>query len=238
MVTLHRPYMRSASWATPRIDLSGCVLYLPLWRPSSDMAGSTIYSYDGKVIPRISATVTGATWGSQGRTFDGIDDKIVCPAIANLVTTVGLSVWYKPASTADAYAHIAGKGAQFGVNNILFGWTVGSTGSYIRFASGNNAGLYESSGDLAVTLGVWYQLFAVRTSATNWNLYINGAPASVPTITTAYNTANGSVAFIIGTGTGSADFVGGTIGEVIVWTTSPSAGYVAQVNQITKWRYQ
>src|SRR3990167_5915362 len=55
------------------------VLYLPLWKKD----GSSFMSDDayGHL-----ATVTGATWGSQGRTFDGVDDLIE----ANTVTTGGL----------------------------------------------------------------------------------------------------------------------------------------------------
>ena len=64
------------------------VLYLPLWKKD----GSSFMSDDayGHL-----ATVTGATWGSQGRTFDGVDDLIE----ANTVTTGGLF--------GGAHTHIA-----------------------------------------------------------------------------------------------------------------------------------
>jgi len=70
-------------------------LYLPLWYTHPNMAGTTLTSYD---LNHHSCTVTGATWGSQGRTFDGSDDDISCgqPAVLNFGTSdCTFIVWLK-----------------------------------------------------------------------------------------------------------------------------------------------
>ena len=79
MSILTKPYMQTGNAHLLPIDMNDptLVLYLPLWYPHGDMTGSPIYSYD---INRHSCTVTGAVWGSQGRTF-GTDDEIETPSL-------------------------------------------------------------------------------------------------------------------------------------------------------------
>jgi hypothetical protein len=81
--------MRSPAFRARRasgIDIydPSLVLYLPF--ADHDMAGSTIISKD---LNAHSCTVTGATWGSQGRSFDSTyDDFISVPDSPSLNLTV------------------------------------------------------------------------------------------------------------------------------------------------------
>ena len=61
-----------------KLDLAGCVLNAPLWRP--DQAGSSIVSKPP--LPQ-TLTVYGAAWRSQGRYFDS-DDYITVPDSVSL----------------------------------------------------------------------------------------------------------------------------------------------------------
>lgn len=58
------------------VSMEGCVLYLPLWQ--EDMQKSTLISYDHY---HHFSTVTGALWSSQGRSFDGVDDRVAPDAL-------------------------------------------------------------------------------------------------------------------------------------------------------------
>ena len=75
---------------TDDIVTEGLALYLPLWHP--ELTGGTIVSKDPNAH---SCTVTGAVWTSQGRSFDGTDDKITIanhPAL-NITGALTLEAW-------------------------------------------------------------------------------------------------------------------------------------------------
>lgn len=74
------------------VSMEGCVLYLPLWQ--EDMQGTTLLSYDPYIH---SSTKEGATWGSQGRIFDGIDDNIKVPdhVTLDITSRITIEAWYK-----------------------------------------------------------------------------------------------------------------------------------------------
>jgi len=94
------------SCGTPKIDLGGCVLYLPLWRP--DMAGSPIISKDKYAH---SCTVSGALWTPQGRYFDGDNDKITIPdsAVLSAMPAITAEIWMKSDGDAGALNGLIGK---------------------------------------------------------------------------------------------------------------------------------
>jgi len=102
MTVLTSPAFRTGGmFGSPKIDLGGCVLYLPFWRP--DMAGSPIISKDSSAH---SCTVVGATWGLTGRTFDGADDYITVPHNACFDFGTGdfsWVVWFKATTTASVH---------------------------------------------------------------------------------------------------------------------------------------
>ena len=66
-----KPFLTSKSIWSYNPSPTGCVLYLPLWHPS--LSGPVFSSIDPYGH---TCTVTGATWGIQGRTFDGDGDFI------------------------------------------------------------------------------------------------------------------------------------------------------------------
>jgi len=118
-------------------------LYLPLWYPYSDMTGSTIYSYDKN---RCVCTVTGATWGRTGRTFDGVDDWIDLTPIV---------------STLDTYTS----------GTILF-WLYSendNAAQYIHFSVRNSGGPHTSHIEISINSGK-LQADCLYKSAQQWTL--------------------------------------------------------------------
>ena len=76
-------------------SMEKCALYLPLWQ--EDMQGSTLLSYDRYLN---SCAVTGATWGANGRTFDGNDDvSLGSPSQLDITGSLTIIVLFKTAGT-------------------------------------------------------------------------------------------------------------------------------------------
>ena len=93
-------YRSLPSWATPRLDLSGCVLYAPLWRP--DLAGSSFTTEPP--VPHV-ATVTGAVWGNQGRTFTAASQHMIAcgnPVPLRITGAMTVLQWFNPGAVHGA----------------------------------------------------------------------------------------------------------------------------------------
>ncbi len=123
---------QSGLYAPDRLNfpINGLVLYLPLWHPELSGAGPIV----SKDLNAISCTITGTTWGSQGRTFDG-NDVIVCGAAGSISVPqeITLMAWVAATAVPTSATGIIGKsktGDQFmvAIENALnrFGWNVGA----------------------------------------------------------------------------------------------------------------
>lgn len=87
---LRTPFLSRNIW-TPRIDTGSLAYHTPFWYPS--LQGTSFKSLDKNAITN---TVVGATWGSQGRTFDGNDDYIDIGKPSFATDQSGtLVIWYK-----------------------------------------------------------------------------------------------------------------------------------------------
>jgi len=148
-----RPAANAHLLPIDRFDV-GLALYLPLWYPHGDMTGSTIYSYD---TYRRTGTVTEATYGLQGRTFDGTNDKIVITGTVTGVQTV--IVWVKPSDN--------------------------TTRSIMDFDTGTHSIEMDGSGDLTATGWGTPSFYVDGVSATA--ITANAWNCAVVTTATAFN---------------------------------------------------
>ena len=217
---------------------SSLALYLPLWHP--ELKDSTIISKD---LNAHSCTVTDATWGIQGRTLDGVDDKISCPdspvydLTSNILTIIG---WVNPTSDTTAYAGLVSNQDTDKVGGFLLDRNNESTTQY-RFAYGRTTGwniaLRVGGGDYALTLtnGVWQQ-FAITWSGAVVLGYINGSLQNTCSIGTQAFT-NGDKTMNIGSSPIAGRPWKGIFGEVLIYKSLFSASAVSNYCQVTKWRY-
>src|SRR3989304_3454608 len=171
MITTLSPAMRSAYHNPLRVDVKDpdLVLYLPFWYQSADMIGDTIYSYDKN---RHTGTVTGATRGIQGRTFNGTTDIINIPnnAVLNPTTSLTLAAWVKVDRTtapADYDGIICKRDSVLSTGYMLY--TSVDKFAISAYATGNNLDITAS---ISHTLGVWYFVVLV-VDAGNATLYID-----------------------------------------------------------------
>ena len=230
MTLLRRPFMRSGKemFGIDRYDPS-LALYLPLWYEG--LQGSPIVSLDNN---RYSCTVTGATWGSQGRTFDGVDDEINAgnPTNLNITSQITVACWIKPAVSGNSvYRTFMVKRLGADANYQL----------YLNNAAGANAGILQfyagsnNNSTYVPTMNVWILVTATVLAGASL-IYVNASQVFSGSNTLATNTGN----FYIGRPAviGGADQAfSGIVGEAWIYGRALSAQEVQQIYLATKWRY-
>ncbi len=227
MSILARPYLRTG---IPKVDLSGCVLYVPLWRP--DLAGSPFQSKDS--IGH-TCTVTGATWTPLGRQFVGTNpDYISVAHHASLSFTSG-----------DFTIVMCVKPTNFTGNPALFCKGVHLTDGYLWYVDTNGrvhflteqVGAAQDTYSTQLTAAIWSHT-AISRSGTSAIPYINGASA-VNVAGTHTNPVTSTRNPKIGTlDDGATQPFTGIIGEVRVYARALNAVEAMQDYQVSKWRYK
>ena len=200
---------------------SGLVLYLPFY----ELYGSSFMSKDayGHLC-----TVTGATWGLQGRVFDG-DDHIAVGA-TGLVQEQGTIILWLKVTTFESH------GAPFSTNdnggNDAIRCEVGFPGAVKQLT------LYDTTmGAQFFTVASFDNTWGMLTTA--WNatnmigysdLYKNFDVARDTTVTT--NT------LVIGRGFDLSRLLKGVVGEFWGYNRTLSIVEIAHIRAATKWRYR
>jgi len=219
---LYRPAINNGYWAED-ILTNGLVLYVPLWL------------YSGSKFPSVDAykrtcSVTGATWGIQGRTFDGVTDKI---AVVNIYQTrITLMAWVKSTDITQTYRGIAVQPYSTESKDPWheYGLAVEAaqtpsmhiaTGGVRSSASGSNA------------LTTWTHLAGVYDGA-SITLYVNGV-AGTPVLKTGDINNYGRV-FTIGRFLTETSFKG-LIGEVMLYKRALTTAEITHIYNATRWRY-
>ena len=201
-----------------------CVLYVPLWKRD----GSTFISDDGYGHL---CTVTGATWGLQGRIHTDDNDTIIIPDADSLDMTTNLSVllWLKPTATGGTI-FIAKR------SDTSYSWEMGGDGSgnlLVRINSNTNVATQGTySANVFTFFGGTYDSAAGQITA-----YINNSSSQA-----AYSTAITVNTVNISLGArfyypGAEAYTNGTYGELIIFNRTLPPTEMERVRQETKWRY-
>uniref|UniRef100_A0A6M3J392 Putative lectin/glucanase superfamily protein n=1 Tax=viral metagenome TaxID=1070528 RepID=A0A6M3J392_9ZZZZ len=206
----------------------GCVLYLPLW--NQNLSGSVFKSIDsyGHIC-----TITGATYGSTGRTFDGTDDLISVANHASLnpADAISLEVWFN-ATSISAYDVLAMKADDVSWNpgwGILF-----FPADNIQFFVEWNTEFATKAFTFATSINEWHHVVGTY-DRTTVNIYVDGVvgtPASREEVIDAPSSP-----FEIGRGADNTYNLYGNIGEVRVYNRALSQSEVTYIYNQTKWRY-
>ncbi|MFC1908535.1 LamG domain-containing protein [Chloroflexota bacterium] len=211
------------------------VLYLPLHK----LDGGSFMSGDayGHVC-----TVTGATWGFQGRYFDGNDDYI----------NVGAKI--SPSSGGRSYG-LWIKIPAVSANNCLFdecNYAKANNGH--TFALDASGGLYAyhaaaagtanfNTGDVSATEvddDVWHNVWFTWDGLTT----VNGVSVYIDGALDVQNTANAAATnaptfdMQIGAGATQQNDLTGIIGEVVGYNRALNALEIQRNYMATKWRYR
>lgn len=215
---------------------TGCVLYAPLWSPY--LSGATFKSQD---LYGRTCTVTGATWGSQGRTFAGGGDKIALPASVyqafSSADDFSIVMWFNHTTNANYSAPLAFTVSGVWQPLIMIEHTAADeiTCTVRQTANATN-NVVTSSG---APLGWLHVGMTHDASDTNRvTQYLNGAlEGSINTNALTFAKTDFSQG-LIGALASSVNVFYNTIGEVLIWNRVLSAGEITQHCNQTKWRYQ
>jgi len=209
------------------------VLYLPLYRP--DMVGSTIYSKDRN---RHACTVTGATWGIQGRSFGGDGDNILSDSVASAPTAFIALTWWKRlgnsgGATSDLY-HAVLRGINGYNPNCIF---VSKDGTTVNVAA--NIGGVGEVDTIAITAADWHLIGSIWTGS---SLYATADGTVGAGNETAGTLEVWTHKVLLGIVDATTYLTNGIIGDAwIINQASSLASALVVVNRIywaTKWRYQ
>ena len=216
---------------------SGLVLYAPLW------AGElSVSPFNSKDINKHVCTATGALWTPQGRTFDGVDDKIQTGATVafntnNIYTAIA---WIYPTDykvNGDPNCFLS-----FGTNTPTSGymdefslrWSAPNLN--VRFA--NYAGDWTGVGGVA-PVNTWSCVVLVHDGVNDKvKIYVNGALGLDVAYTFDLLTTTGVVTVGCENLTVPEMFFTGGIGEVLVYKRELNPLEIQHNYLATRWRYQ
>ena len=206
----------------------GLVLHLPLHQLDGD--SFTSQDKHGHLC-----TVTGALWTLRGRSFDGVDDRILGPVLP-FDSYPGMTILAWGTRTAGGRRFIISAGYapwQFQVGlagTDRLSIEINIDGVYYHLAADTPTPLVPASGD-------FYQMgFTHSLSGGRWVFYVNGLPYTSGI--QAGTTYSGSNAVRVGTHIGLTGFWGGVLGEVAIYNRALTPQEFQQNYLETKWRYR
>jgi len=205
---------------------------MPLWSPG--LNGSVFKSVDpyGHIC-----TVTNATWGSQGMTFDGVNDSISCGTSSTFDFTTQnftLTVWVYPVAL-EAVTRTLLCRSDVGSEGYLARLTNEGRIDFLTWAPAEGRSYTAIS---VVLINTWCQVTFVR-NGTAALFYKNGAVVTNESSGTHNNLVTSAQPLLIGESSvqpSSGDY-DGIIGEVSIHNRALSATEILYSYQLTKGRY-
>lgn len=208
------------------------VFYAPLWHPG--LAMSPFISRD---INRRSCTVTGAIWGRQGRTFDGLDDKITGADVIDVSSGFTCLVWFKRLGDsggggADDYHYITGQlNGATNEDNVLL---VAKNGSSIAAKVTVDASV-KTTGAQSITNVSGFNSIGFWWDGTNLKTFVNGVFGTP--LAAAGVLASGSNGLLIGQYSSTIYIANGIEGEIQIYNRPLDISRIQHNDRATKWRY-
>jgi len=217
---------------------SGCVLYLPLWHPG--LSGPVFKSPDpfGHIC-----TVTGSTWETTGRTFDGDDDKIVIPDPPAMRfeydDPFSFVTWIYPELVSqNMLISKSSSVTPYNGYNIRIG--VAKIDAYIVNHTGNGLYIMVDSSTDSIAINTWYHIAVTYDGshlAAGCHIYINGSEdTNVDTDNLGENTILTTKDIEIGIRGTTKDYKG-YMGEIWGYNRALTVGEISHIHQVTRGRY-
>ncbi len=210
-------------------------LNLPLW--SSSMQGTALISVDAN---RYSTNVSGATWGSQGRTLSA-GNYISTNHTASLMsqTEFAMSLWVK-FSTVTASQTLYAKYNTYNQDGFYIDYAYSAPNGELDFVFGNGGGIPRTfSTNNPFVAGTWYNIQIIRRAgATTGEMYANTVNIrSGQTGGDFSNVVSNTAPVVIGNGPAFNRTFTGVIGEVQYYDRAPSVVELTANYNATKWKY-
>ena len=213
--------------------LDSLALYLPLWHP--ELSGSSFLSKD---LNAYSCTVIGATWGIQGRTFDG-DDYISQATFLDVAPAkVTFEVWFNLTSNFGAGSPLRHflffKTNITGEDRIWF-YLNQVDGKLTLTAEYNDGGLSSFASDIASWVGgTWYHA-AITFDGATWLMYVDGVLQAGSIAKAGFMKDGTQSDFLIGSDL--TNYFVGIMGEWRAYNRDLTLAEIQHNRNATKWRY-
>lgn len=193
-------------------------------------------------------TVTGATWGSHGRTFDGTDDKISIPhnVAFSFERTNSFSILARINSDVPTSGDIiiSKKMQAGGLPHSYAGYSLQlAAGPVLRLDLVHESGVSscQVAGSTVIAASTNYFVVATYNGSSAPSgivLYVNGVAETLTTVTdNLTDTIITTAALNIGTYDGLDVFWDGLVGDVWIYNRVLMLAEIQHIWQITKWRY-
>lgn len=211
-------------------NLEGLVFYTPLWHEKLNKT-----PFPSQDFYHHSCTVVGATWGSQGRTFDGTDDKISIEGSnpLDIVSALTIEAWIKVTDVAD-YRMVVGKTVTNDGNDDPYHFRVDITTGLLFGRVGNGTTSLTITGGTAVGTGWRHSAFTHTGNGGSMSLYLDGVSDATPVSLTLTPITNAATLTV---GTWAVYWFKGLIGEVWIYNRALSALEIQHNYLATRWRY-
>ncbi len=199
-------------------------LYLPLYEPD----GASFMSKDAYGHLGI---VTGATWGIQGRTFDGTDDRITAPVI-DVSTGTGLTVliWFKRLGASG--------GSGSNAYHDLLGAINGDPDNRVMITSDGTGLRVELSGviqTMTISNATIFNQVGVMWNGTNLYPVLNGVLGTASAVASLTSGVTGT---LVGWHSSEYFISNGIIGEILIYNRAFNQVELTNAFLGTKWRYR
>ena len=205
----------------------GLVAYIPLWA----LKESSFKSVDAY---KHTCTVTGALWRPNGRSFDGLNDKLDFgnPTVLTNFTALTRLLWLKVVGfTGSARGILDGSYAAGTFGDMII--TEGASDNFSIFVK--NTGASVVSNVIAYTADKWLQI-GYSWDGTNITYYKNGAVSG--TVDALNGTLACSARALLLGDEGTRDNFGGEMGEFLIYNRALAAEEISYNYNSTVWRYQ
>ncbi len=223
------PYTTSQAIFSDIPGFSNLVLYLPLWHSNLEPSPFTSRDSYGHTC-----TVTGATWGSTGRTFDGNDViSVAHNAVFNITTALTIEAWIKLTDVL-AYRYIASKDTTGSGYNVPFDFRVDITTGTLFGRIGDGAAALNSINGGTNLNDALYHHVVFEYDTSYLYLFKDGASDATPVSKTITPTTN-SIDISIGYWQGL--WMIGAIGEIRIYNRALTAQEIKESYSANLWRF-
>ncbi len=207
-------------------------LFAPLWY--TGLQGSPFTSLD---LNRRVCTVTGATWGLQGRAF-AADDKIVIPSFLTNTTEFTIGFWYK--HTAHEYHGILGlRDATSRHDGIEYAATSDRLYFYVSEAGVPLApSMYKSTTIFDDGLFHFITIYSPGGASSNLTLGTFGLDGVVSAPTDFSDGTPTGTWNTFSLGYQNGVYLNGTVGDVFVWLRKLTAAEDMRIYRATQRRFR
>jgi len=210
------------------------VLYLPLWKRD----GTSIQSDDAYGH---TCTVTDATWGVQGRTFNATSSYIeVTHHTAQILTTGGsIEAWIKPNTVGEGSAGTVVQKTTTATGRDGYQLQCIATNRMRFIIDGTGTVIYSATSSVVFGDGNYYHVGVSWDDTGLATFYINGTVSGTPGISAdpALITATDNL-FVGNNRTEAEKTFDGIIGEVRIYNRVLNPQEIQHNYLSTKWRYQ